>query len=107
MRGNGASHRINVAMLIKLAVGLLLGLDSFTAIAQQSHVDIEQRLTAEQWHATGLDTLSPAQLELLNRLLREASAKTATLEPSSRAEGLREYSCGRSYIGLEDKPISC
>jgi len=97
---------MDVAMLIKLTVGLLLGLSSFTAIAQQSYVDIEQRLTAEQLQTTGLDTLSPAQLELLNRLLREASAKSATLEPSSRADGPREESGGRSYIGLDDKPIS-
>ncbi|HWS25308.1 MAG TPA: hypothetical protein VN259_01915 [Xanthomonadales bacterium] len=41
--------------------------------AQPQPVDIEQRLTPEQMHATGLDTLSPAQLQLLNRLLREES----------------------------------
>ncbi|MEO6364577.1 MAG: hypothetical protein ABIO38_00785 [Luteimonas sp.] len=92
-------------MLIKFTIGLLLGLSSVSAIAQQTHVDIEQRLTAEQLHATGLDTLSPAQLELLNRLLREDSAGAATMEQSPREDAPRDES-GRSYIGLEDKPIN-
>jgi hypothetical protein len=34
-------------------------------------VDIEKRVTPEQMQATGLDTLKPEQLALLNRLLRE------------------------------------
>ena len=37
--------------------------------ASTPYVDIERRLTPEQRHATGLDTLSPEQLALLNRLL--------------------------------------
>lgn len=65
-------------------------------MAQVPHVDIELRLTAEQRHATGLDTLSPAQLELLNRLLREASAKA---EPGPGQRG------PAAYIGLDDQPI--
>ena len=88
-------------MLVKM-LGLpvvqafVLALAPTAAMAQQAHVDIEQRLTAEQRHATGLDTLSPAQLELLNRLLREASAKT---DP---ANGERSPA---AYIGLDDQPI--
>ncbi len=38
---------------------------------------IEQRLTPEQMHATGLDTLSREQLDLLNRLLDPPVASTA------------------------------
>jgi len=55
--------------------GVLL-LASSAAAAQAGQVDIEKRLTPEQLHATGLDTLSPAQLQLLNRLLREESAQS-------------------------------
>ncbi len=64
----------------QLALGLtvpwawLLCLVSPGAWAEQPPpADIEQRLTPEQMHATGLDTLSSAQLQLLNRLLREES----------------------------------
>lgn len=39
---------------------------------------IEQRLTPEQLHATGLDTLSPEQLDLLNRLLEPGTPTSAT-----------------------------
>jgi len=65
----------------------------------------EQRLTAEQRRATGLDTLSPAQLDLLNRLLREESllreepARVASAEPARGERG------PASYIGLDDQPI--
>lgn len=68
------------------------------------YVDIEQRLSPEQRHATGLDTLAPEQLELLNRLLREQAATErppvagvpATSAAPRPAAGL---------IGLEDGPI--
>ena len=39
--------------------------------AQQAWVPIEQRLSAAQLRDTGLDQLTPAQLALLNDLLRE------------------------------------
>lgn len=87
-------------MIFGLVVALLFA--PFAAMAQQGYVDIEQRLTAEQRRATGLDTLSPAQLELLNQLLREKSAKAVVAEESP---GQQEQP-RRSYIGLDDKPIS-
>lgn len=93
-------------MRMKLIAGLLLGLGAFTTIAQQSYVNIEQRLTVEQLRETGLDTLSPAQLELLNRLLRDESAKTASVQEASRADSRGEEAGSRSYIGFDDKPIS-
>ena len=61
--------------------GVLL-LATSAAAAQAGQVDIEKRLTPEQLHATGLDTLSPAQLQLLNRLLREESAQSTN--PAAR-----------------------
>ena len=45
-----------------------------SAIAQDGWIDIEDRLTAEERTAAGLDTLSPEQLATLNRLLREDAA---------------------------------
>jgi hypothetical protein len=48
---------------------------------------IEQRLTPEQFHATGLDTLSSEQLELLNRLLQEAPAAQSVASPSAAPDG--------------------
>ncbi len=41
------------------------------AHAERPYVAIEQRLSAEQMRATGLDQLSAEQLTLLNRLLRD------------------------------------
>ncbi|MCY7354410.1 MAG: hypothetical protein LH470_04895 [Lysobacter sp.] len=101
-------------MLGKLTCGLALALllAPFAAQAQTTHVDIQQRMTAEQRQATGLDTLSPAQLELLNRLLREETEKTviAVKAEASRATAStsNENDTPRrpSYIGLDDKPIA-
>ncbi|MBA3929632.1 hypothetical protein J2X02_002361 [Pseudoxanthomonas japonensis] len=50
---------------------LLLAVGSVPALAKREHVAIEQRLTAEQMKATGLDQLSGEQLRLLNTLLDE------------------------------------
>lgn len=86
-------------MILGLAVALVFA--SFNAGAGQPYVDIEQRLTAEQRHATGLDTLTPVQLELLNSLLREETAKLVKGDPPS-AEGGQAR---KSYIGLDDQPI--
>lgn len=85
---------------LMLAFALAFAPDA--AMAQQAYVDIEQRLTAEQRHATGLDTLSPAQLELLNRLLREESAKAGSPQVANAEPAQGE----RAYIGLDDQPIS-
>lgn len=82
-------------------VVLALLLAPLAAMAQQGYVAIEKRLTPEQLRATGLDTLTPAQLELLNRLLREEQAGTAVV-----AEPLVENEPERtSFIGLDDQPI--
>ena len=53
---------------------LLLCLFATAASAQSSYRPIEQRLTAEQMAATGLDALSAEQLALLNRLLAQEQA---------------------------------
>lgn len=55
---------------------------------------LENRLSAEQMRATGLDQLSPAQLELLNRLLREEQtalvAETAAVAARDHARRTEE-----------------
>ncbi len=93
-------------MRMKVTIAVLLVLCSLGTLAQQAYENIERRLTAEQLRATGLDTLSPAQLELLNRLLREETAKSVAVEASSRSDASPDASRSRAYIGLDDKPIS-
>ena len=73
---------------------------TFPVRAQQADVDIEQRLSPDDMHEAGLDTLSPAQLAALNRLLREKSAGIAAPATTPKAPEAE-----RSYIGLDDKPI--
>lgn len=53
----------------------MLCLAPLAALAAEPYVAVEQRLTAEQRKATGIDTLSPQQLALLNRLLSEDRAE--------------------------------
>jgi len=84
-----------------LALLLVFFAAAFAATAGQPYVNVEQRLTAEQLHETGLDTLTPAQIERLNQLLREDSIKTAAVEK----ERQKDDPVRNAYIGLEDKPI--
>jgi len=87
----------------KFALGLTLLLASFAVLAKQPYVDIEQRLTAEQLHATGLDQLSPEQLKLLNGLLREDVVKA--VEAGRTEVETERASSSSSLIGLNDEPI--
>ena len=95
--------------LKSLVFAALLVLAPTLAHADTSYVDVEKRLTAEQRHATGLDTLTPEQLVLLNRLLREQDeAEAATQLPSPPATLAAEPERLRGpaqYIGLDDEPI--
>lgn len=88
-------------MSAKFALGLTLLLASFAVLSKQPYVDIEQRLTAEQLHATGLDQLSPEQLKLLNGLLREDVVKAVE---ASKTEAETERASS-TLIGLNDQPI--
>lgn len=77
------------------------------ALAQGAYVDLEKRLTPEQLHATGLDTLTPAQLAVLNRLLREDSAATPAM-PSAPVAAATPTSVpppAPMHIGLEEGPV--
>ncbi|HEV8694953.1 MAG TPA: hypothetical protein VGQ93_12340 [Lysobacter sp.] len=90
-------------MFERMMLGLALALIAMpsTALTQTSYVNIEQRLTAEQRHEAGLDTLSSAQLSALNRMLREESTPTVNAVVPSAAGAPRPA----SFIGLDDKPI--
>lgn len=71
-----------------LGLFLLLMASGQWAVAQPAYVPLEQRLTPAQLKATGLDTLSPAQLAALNTLLREETLQTAVAPLSPTAPAL-------------------
>lgn len=85
----------------------ILALVPLIAIAQATYVDLEKRLTPEQLRATGLDTLTPAQLALLNRLLREDTVATTPLPAPGSAAPVTVDSARPApmTIGLEEGPI--
>lgn len=90
-------------------VGLMLSLSPVLAAAESAYVPLEQRLSAEQRRDTGLDTLTPDQLALLNRLLREDTDKSVT---AAKAEARAELTTSTQrdpdpsrFIGLSDGPI--
>jgi len=87
---------------------------AMSATAGESWTDIEQRLTPEQRHATGIDTLTPAQLLLLNQLLRDEQHKavapqgreaTAAASNTLAGPGADGNNSGASLIGLSEGPI--
>lgn len=82
-----------------LAAGLLL--HAAAAPAERGYVDIEKRLTAEQFKATGLDRLSAQQLELLNSLLSE---EHKTVVQATKAESGNRPS-GGLFGGGDAEPI--
>ena len=91
------------------AVLVLAIATAIPARSQPAPVDIEQRLSAEEMHEAGLDTLSPAQLAALNRLLRAKAAPGAPPAPDTVTAAAPPAAVpatpGGHYIGLDDKPI--
>lgn len=94
--------------LLALPLAVLFAFAS-TASAAEPYVDIEQRLTPEQRRATGLDTLSAEQLQLLNTLLREQEpaappqdAPTATAAQPAVPVG----EPGGNFVGLDAEPVA-
>ncbi|MCQ4163830.1 hypothetical protein [Tahibacter harae] len=77
--------------LARLTLALACALAPAVVFAAAAYVPLEQQLTPEQRRDTGLDGLTPAQLELLNRLLREKaeqavdSAAKTTPQPATDA----------------------
>lgn len=72
-----------------LALALTAALFQLPAMAAQPYVAIEKRLSPEQLHAAGLDTLSAEQLATLNRLLSDEQAARDRDEVQDSV-GLRE-----------------
>lgn len=81
--------------------------------AKPPYVELEQRLTPEQLREVGL---SAGQLATLNRMLREADAKStaAIAEPAPQASDGPQVGAGAQpvrapgtgqFIGLNDEPI--
>lgn len=86
---------------ISFAVFATLLLTSLSLAAAQGYINIEKRFSQEQLRETGLDTLSPAQLERLNQLLRDDSKKVSEVEQLQRKDDANRS----SFIGLNDQPI--
>lgn len=84
-------------MLRKIIGGVALA--AAFALPTGVRAGIQQRLSAEEMHAAGLDTLTPAQLAALDRLLREKF-----LPPTSPRED-DGRGAPRAYVGLDDTPI--
>jgi hypothetical protein len=61
---------------------------------------LAQRLTPQQMHDTGLDTLTPEQLALLDRLLAETAAPSPP-DASPRGAPMPEG----EHVGLLDAPV--
>jgi hypothetical protein len=72
------------------------------AFAATAYIEIERRITPEQMHETGLDTLTPAQLAALNRVLREDAAKRAAVSAPS---GSTQSTDPSRHVGMSDAPI--
>lgn len=105
-------------MMRKVSWLLLLCLAPLSALADETYVAIEQRLTAEQRRATGLDTLTAEQLALLNRLLSVQQAQVVEAATQAAVQAMpvaapavaaapesREVDTSR-YLGLDQKPIA-
>ncbi|BDU15623.1 hypothetical protein [Lysobacter auxotrophicus] len=69
---------------VLFAIAVLLSLPA--SAGERTWVPVEQRLTAEQLRATGLDTLSGEQLALLNRLLSEDRAEDLRAAQAQRTQ---------------------
>ncbi|QGL78788.1 hypothetical protein GPNADHDJ_03215 [Stenotrophomonas maltophilia] len=80
---------------------------SFAAFAQDRFVPVERRLSASQLAEVGL---SPAQLQALNRVLREAestaAASTAAVAPVAAPLPANVPAPAAMHLGLDDEPVS-
>lgn len=87
-----------------MPIGLCLWLASgmVWAASTPAPAGLETWLTPEQMHATGLDTLTPEQLALLNQLLqarKDHNAPAATETPDAAATS-------RALVGFDDAPVN-
>jgi hypothetical protein len=94
-----------IIMFKKISTTIIIIIFSLTVQLAwaEAYTKIEQRLTAEQLHETGLDTLSLAQLEKLNQLLNEESLSKTNIEKT--AVNTPPRSASTNMVGLDQKPI--
>jgi hypothetical protein len=92
--------RLSVAACLLATIAI--GAQPTWAWARAAYVKIEQRLSAEQMHETGLDALSAAQLARLNEIL-QGEAATAQAESATREGPERGVA---SYIGMDTTSIT-
>ncbi|MCI1105046.1 hypothetical protein MOQ29_18575 [Stenotrophomonas maltophilia] len=85
----------------------LLLASSFAAFAQDRFVPVERRLSASQLAEVGL---SPAQLQALNRVLREAeraaTGPTAAVAPAAAPLPANVPAPAAMHLGLEEGPVN-
>ncbi|SFL26394.1 hypothetical protein [Lysobacter sp. cf310] len=84
----------------RTALLLALALLPALAGAQTAYRNVERRLSPEQLRETGLDALTPAQLALLNRLLREDAEREAAAAPPAPAPAFASVAPSRDDAGL-------
>lgn len=93
---------MNIARMLLLALALVAG----AATAGDRYVPIEQRLSVEQRHATGIDTLTPEQLAALNAVLRgESESVEAQVEARVQAKQKGREPAGGTLAGFTEEPI--
>jgi hypothetical protein len=111
-------------MRLRRFLALVLLVAPLLAQAHEPYVDIEARLSPEQQHATGIDTLSAEQLKLLNQLLREQPGEAAppaapiavpqattapvvhdSIAPPAPTRVAPAPAPAPMFIGLDDQPI--
>ena len=85
----------------------LLLASSFAAFAQDRFVPVERRLSASQLAEVGL---SPAQVQALNRVLREAeraaTGPTAAVAPAAAPLPANVPAPAAMHLGLEEGPVN-
>lgn len=88
-----------------LSLFLLLMVSSFCTVAQSSSLPLEKRFTAEQMQATGLNTLSSAQLLLLNQLLQEQTTQAIVVAVEQNSALVNASSVVNTSAALAPMPI--
>lgn len=87
---------------IRCLFALMLSIPLAATAQHASDRPIEQRLTAEQLRATGLDRLTRDELALLNRLLREERATMVKVEAERRA-GLKAAGTAEEITRIDSR----
>jgi hypothetical protein len=92
----------NVIIRTATILSFTLALLSLSVRAEDTYVEVEKRFSPAQMHETGLDRLTPKELESLNVLLRGEVQAAAVAAANATPPDERP---SRSHIGLDDSPI--